>query len=290
MFGILKPDKKLVGQRLKQVKEELHLSFAEFGKRLGLKKPTISSYVQGYILAPIDVLKKVSQLSGKPVGWFYFGEIEEYIYDYLCLRGFENLVKDHPEILQKIKESFLFGDYKNIGWENEVGYPAEDFIDDCFSDIKDQLSYEYVKKIVTECVEKSGLAKRINSEQKEDMITYETAEIMSYVRVSGEKIYGKKEAIEKMANLYINKQEGKVEVNVEFNDYYLIGKLINILANDSETEKLISDLAKMMTEKHHFTTFFGGQELVKIFQSMRPELIKLYSETNYDDWYEWFEK
>lgn len=38
MFEILKPDKKTVGQRLRQVKDELNLSFTEFGNRLGLKK------------------------------------------------------------------------------------------------------------------------------------------------------------------------------------------------------------------------------------------------------------
>ena len=43
MFGLLKPDKKVVGARLKLVKDELNLSFTEFGNRLGLKKPIINS-------------------------------------------------------------------------------------------------------------------------------------------------------------------------------------------------------------------------------------------------------
>lgn len=41
--------------------------------------PTINSYVRGYSLAPLEVVEKVSELSGRPVGWFYFGEIEDYI-------------------------------------------------------------------------------------------------------------------------------------------------------------------------------------------------------------------
>lgn len=38
MFEVLKPDKKAVGMRLRQVKDDLGLSFSEFGRRLGFKE------------------------------------------------------------------------------------------------------------------------------------------------------------------------------------------------------------------------------------------------------------
>ena len=66
MFEILKPDKKAVGRRLRQVKDELNLSFTDFGNRLGLKKSTINAYVRGDNLAPLEVLEKVSKIYGKP--------------------------------------------------------------------------------------------------------------------------------------------------------------------------------------------------------------------------------
>lgn len=44
--------------RLRQVKDDLGLSFSEFGRRLGLKKPTINAYVRGDNLAPLEVLEK----------------------------------------------------------------------------------------------------------------------------------------------------------------------------------------------------------------------------------------
>lgn len=53
----------------------MDISFTAFGSRLGLKKPTISSYFQEYNLAPIDVKEKMAKISGRSVGWFYFGEI-----------------------------------------------------------------------------------------------------------------------------------------------------------------------------------------------------------------------
>ena len=51
MFGLLQPDKVKVGQQIKEIKESMNLSFTELGNRLGIKKPTIGSYVQGYALA-----------------------------------------------------------------------------------------------------------------------------------------------------------------------------------------------------------------------------------------------
>lgn len=132
MFGLLQPDIVKVGQRIKGIKESMNLSFMALGNRLGIKKPTISSYVQGYALAPENVINQLSSISGKPVGWFYYGDIDEYIADYLRLKGQEAILKDHPEVVQIIKEEFYTGDFKNPGCENEVGYPEEIFIDDFF--------------------------------------------------------------------------------------------------------------------------------------------------------------
>lgn len=71
-FKVLKPNKREVGLRLRQVKEELGLSFSEFGQLLGLKKTTIHAYVRGDNLVPLEVLEKVSILYEKPVEWFYY--------------------------------------------------------------------------------------------------------------------------------------------------------------------------------------------------------------------------
>lgn len=90
----------------------MNLSFTELGNRLGIKKPTISSYVQGYALAPESVINQLSSISGKPVGWFYFGDVEEYIADYLRLKGQNRIVQEHPEVVKEIKEEFYTGEFK----------------------------------------------------------------------------------------------------------------------------------------------------------------------------------
>ena len=86
MFGLLQPNRVNVGKRMRYIKDELGVSLTELGKRLGLIKPTINSYIQGYSLAPLEVIEKLSKISGKKIGWFYFGEMEDFIHDYLLLK------------------------------------------------------------------------------------------------------------------------------------------------------------------------------------------------------------
>ncbi|MCC9897399.1 helix-turn-helix transcriptional regulator, partial [Streptococcus agalactiae] len=149
MFEILKPDKKAVGKRLRQVKDELNLSFTDFGNRLGLKKSTINAYVRGDNLAPLEVLEKVSKIYGKPVGWFYYGELEEYIELYLRKLGYGTFLDEYPETPLKIKDELFrikanpkqlittnggvtIGTFENPNWENDFGYPNEGYLDDIF--------------------------------------------------------------------------------------------------------------------------------------------------------------
>lgn len=284
MFGLLKPNKEQVGSRLREVKDELGLSFSEYGNRLGLIKPTINSYVRGYSLAPLEVVEKVSELSGKPVGWFYFGEIEEYIKEYLLLRGQEALLKDHPDVPLKIKEDFLTGDFKNPGWETDFGYPVERFIDDCYAEIHAKLLREHIQELAL-----SYLTKHTDLEgtKREDAIIFLSSETMGYYKMTRDFDYGDTEKI--LSMIKSSYERTLKEKDISFDDNYLVGKLINILADDDETEKLISGLSRELTGKR-FSNFFGGDELIQVFQSLRPELLKLYAEKTFDDYYDWFEK
>lgn len=285
MFGLLQPNKEKVGTRLKQIKDEMKISFTEFGSRLGLKKPTISSYVQGYNLAPIEVIEKISKISGRSVGWFYFGDVEEYIADYLKLKGQGELIDAYPEVVNQIKEEFFTGDFKNPGWENEVGYPMEEFIDDYFADILPSILDRYVGKIVTEKMTNSEKVQSLTEKEKNDALIIVYTEVSDYIEMSGEIKYGDKEEIIALVDQSIRNLDRNPKI--EFSDEYLIGKLVNVLNDDGKTEKMISDLSEIMTGKS-FSTFFGGQELVEIFQAMRPALMKLYAEKSVDEIYEWF--
>ncbi|MGX7420720.1 helix-turn-helix domain-containing protein [Carnobacterium gallinarum] len=284
MFELLKPNKEKVGNRLRMVKDELGLSFTEYGNRLGLIKPTINSYVRGYSLAPLEVVKKVSKLSNKPVGWFYFGELEEYIQDYLVLKGHQVLLNDHPDVPAEIKKEFLTGSFKNPGWENEVGYPVEEFMDDCFAEIHQKLLREHIQELSLMYLKKNA---ELDEVKRLDASIFITSEMMGYYEATRDFDYGDTDKMmASIQNFYESNLKGE---DLSFDDGYLVGKLINILADSNKTEQLISSLSGELTGKK-FSNAFGGDELISTFQSLRPELLKIYAEKTYEDYYDWFEK
>lgn len=287
MFGLLQPDKVKVGQRIKEIKESMNLSFTELGNRLGIKKPTISSYVQGYALAPESVIKQLSSISGKSVGWLYFGSVKEYIADYLKLKGQGELITSYPEVVDEIREEFFTGNFKNPGWENEVGYPMEEFIDDCFADILPKIMTRYVSDIVNEQVVNADKLKELTDKEKEETAAIIALDTNDFVEMSGEIKFGERDKIIKMVSNSIDNLA--LNGNIEFPEEYLIGKLINVLDDDKATERIISDLSQVLTAKP-FCTLYGGEELVRIFQSMRPKLMKLYVEKTPNEISGWFEK
>ncbi|MDT2447473.1 MULTISPECIES: helix-turn-helix domain-containing protein [Enterococcus] len=285
MFGLLQPDKVKVGQRIKEIKESMNLSFTELGNRLGVKKPTISSYVQGYALAPENVINQLSSISGKPVGWFYFGEIEEYIADYLRLKGQITIVQDYPEVVKKIKEEFYTGEFKNPGWENEVGYPCEEFIDDYFYELQQEVIKKEIQKLTTYEINQLPIADELSKQKKDEAVTVITSGIIEYMDVAGEFNYEKKDDMMKLVKQEVDKYDFFADSN--FEDRYLVGKLINILADYQKTEELINRLSEELTNKS-FSGRFGGEELIEAFETLRPALINLYSKTNTEQLEEWF--
>ncbi|ETC91021.1 transcriptional regulator [Enterococcus faecalis PF3] len=287
MFGLLQPDKVKVGQRIKEIKESMNLSFTELGNRLGIKKPTISSYVQGYALAPESVINQLSSISGKPVGWFYFGDIEEYITDYLQLKGQDRIVQEHPEVVKAIKEEFYTGKFKNSAWENEVGYPCEEFMDDYFYELQQEVIKEEIQKMVRNQIKKLSITDELSKQKKEEAVTVITSRIIEYLDVAGEYNYEKKDDMIKMVKREIDKYDFFADSN--FEDRYLVGKLINILGDQQKTSELINHLSEELTDRP-FTGLFGGEELVETIQTLRPALINLSNKISADQLEDWFEK
>ncbi|BBI27887.1 TPA: helix-turn-helix transcriptional regulator [Enterococcus faecium] len=287
MFGLLQPDKVKVGQRIKEIKESMNLSFTELGNRLGIKKPTISSYVQGYALAPESVINQLSSISGKPVGWFYFGDIEEYIADYLQLKGQNRIVQEHPEVVKAIKEEFYTGEFKNPTWENKVGYPCEEFMDDYFYELQQEVIKEEIQKMVRDQIKNLPIADELSKQKKDDAVTVITSGIIEYMDVAGEFNYEKKDDMIKVVKEEVAKFDFFADSN--FEDRYLVGKLINILADQQKTSKLINHLSEELTDKA-FIGLFGGEELVETIQTLRPALINLSNKISTDQLEDWFEK
>lgn len=285
MFELMRPQKEMVGKRIGAVKEELGVSFTELGDRLGLIKPTINSYVQGYTLAPVEVIEKLAKITGKSVGWFYFGDIEEYIREYLLKKGYETLLLDYPNIPVQLKDTFIGNEDSCWNWKNEFGYPREEALDEVFQEIYHDIMKDYILMITKEYI---ATYSTLETKKQEEAVCLITAEVYEEFSEMSDFQYGDREEIEKSVKLFYE-QNVKDKV-INFSDEYLIGSLINILGDDKYTADLISYLSVQLTGKGRLNVMFGGEEVIKVFQAMRPALIKLYTESGTDRFYEWFEK
>jgi len=290
MTGFTKPNREFVGKRIRKVKDELGLSLTELGDKLDLKKTTINAYVRGANLTPVEVVEKLAKLSGKPLGWFYFGEMENYIQDYLELRGYERVLADYPDIPSQIKSEFLTLDPSLAtderiypqGAITEFGYPSEDFVLLAFEPFRKSTLQDYILSMTIDFI---NIQANLKESSKEEAIALISAEVGNYAVKSSRDVfsetiaYGDEDAI-KM--LITNSYEDIRDNVITFDDTYLVGKLINTLSDDKETAKLIQILSTHLTDMD-FLHAEDSQELMDIIQSLRPALIGLYAKKSQND-------
>ena len=285
MFELMRPEKEMVGKRIRYVKEELGVSFSEMGDRLGVIKSTINSYAQGYTLAPLEIIEQLTKITGRSIAWFYFGEMEEYIRDYLLKKGHKILLQDYPEIPNQLKAEFINNTDECWGWENEFGYPYEVSLDDIFSEVYHKIMKQYISEVAKEYIKKHTSFDRGEQEEAVCLLSTEVYDWFNSLRDYG---YGDRRRVE--SDIEVCYERHIKDTKIIFNDEYLVGKLINILADDEETLKLMNGLSMQLTHKGGMNLNFSGRKLIDIFQSMRPNLMKLYQENTSEEFYDWFEK
>ncbi|MFY0521073.1 helix-turn-helix domain-containing protein [Lysinibacillus sp. UGB7] len=100
----MKPKKQKVAARLKAIQKENILPLSEMAKVLEIPKSTLNSYLRGLALPPLPVAEKVMGLChrGLTVEWFYYGDIVEYIRDYLRYKGHGKFLDSHLNIAEAV--------------------------------------------------------------------------------------------------------------------------------------------------------------------------------------------
>lgn len=233
----------------------------------------------------MEVIEKLAKITGKSVGWFYFGDMEDYIREYLLKKGYETLLLDYPDVPAKLKDTFIGNEDVSWDWKNEFGYPSEEIMDDVFLEIYQEIMKEYILMITKEYIAKYST---LEAKKQEEAVCLISAEIYEAFFEMSDFQYGDREEIEKSVKLFYERDvKDKV---ITFSDEYLVGNLINILGDDKYTADLISYLSVNLTGKGRLNVMFGGKELIEVFQAMRSALIKLYTEHGYGEFYDWFEK
>ncbi|MBO0409974.1 hypothetical protein JZO81_02845 [Enterococcus hulanensis] len=136
-------------------------------------------------------------------------------------------------------------------------------IDDCFADFSPSILDRYVGKIVTQQIDESEKLKNLSDKEKGEALVFVYQEVMDYVEMSGEVKYGEEERVVGLVEDSISNlaKRGKIE----FSEEYLVGRLVNILDDEAETTKVISDLSLSLTGKS-FSIFLVGKNWLRFFK------------------------
>lgn len=271
----MKPDKIGVGERLKLIRKDLGWTIEMMAKHVGLTKGTFNSYLRGLALPPESIIEKVSQLSGVSEEWIYYGDIKNFIKDYLISQGYEEFLKDFPNTIDKI---YLEYEIQKNKYSLNESYPHEITINDLFYDIYHPIFKEHIENIA------SIFAINI---QKYPLYSggpeYNSEKYLSRVRnlIHRERPsikYGEVERIFKIAeteyitrvDLYMN-QIDKIET--KSNDFldFMIEKL--------KTTRGVLDIISIITSQNGLKNYDISskefEEVIGIFKEMHPKFIKV---------------
>lgn len=195
-------------------------------------------------------------------------------------------IKKNPVIKTEIGNKIIT-QHRNPNWENEFGYPKESYLDELYNDHYVKFMKEYLKAKTREAIDQLDT---ISEQDKEELFAYAFSNAWGYFFEIERIDYPDRERLVSIIDDRVEEWKKKTDEDLPMiSDEYLVGKLINDLKTVEDTEHIIGLLSQALTG-HYFSTFFGGDELVEIFQSMRPKLLELYVEKSDDDFYEWFEK
>ncbi|MGE7983648.1 helix-turn-helix domain-containing protein [Solibacillus sp. NPDC093137] len=124
----MKPIPKKVGARIKAIRIEMKLSLTEFAEGLSITKAKLDSYERGLALPPQEIGEKIvlmlCNLKYQNLEWLYFGDITNYIIDYLKFLGYGNFSREAAHIV------LLMYDVENCGPDpNEIVDPLDSEIE-----------------------------------------------------------------------------------------------------------------------------------------------------------------
>ena len=75
-------------------------------------------------------------------------------------------MQEHPEVVKGIKEEFYTGEFKNPAWENEVGYPCEEFMDDYFYELQQEVIKEELQKLTANEIDRLPFSSELSDAKR----------------------------------------------------------------------------------------------------------------------------
>ncbi|MEH7669132.1 hypothetical protein CN896_27565 [Bacillus thuringiensis] len=289
----MKPDKKDVGKRIKQIKENYNppISLKDFGDLLidekgkSISKGTVDSWMRGLGIPSKSTIEQIARLGNTTVSWIYWGGLKNFILSYLKEKNHENFIETYPETIDLLVKLF-----QDAGF-NDENLPQLNHVEKYFDNIHHKKFQQYIEFVVEPYTSQipnylfEGFAyegpKEVQQQKFRDLVKLEVFRKSKDTPIT----WGDDEKIKSIAKEQFDRWVRQYDKNKKFEEKEnntIMNYLIEHTKDEEGVKQILSDISSNKKFSLNYDTKLAD-EIVKAFLELGEKLQELDKQTELRD-------
>ncbi|HDR8475352.1 TPA: helix-turn-helix transcriptional regulator [Bacillus cereus] len=289
----MKPDKKDVGKRIKQIKENYNppISLKDFGDLLidekgkSISKGTVDSWMRGLGIPSKSTIEQIARLGNTTVSWIYWGGLKNFILSYLKEKNYENFIETYPETIDLLVKLF-----QDAGF-NDENLPQLNHVEKYFDNIHHKKFQQYIEFVVEPYTSQipnylfEGFAyegpKEVQQQKFRDLVKLEVFRKSKDTPIT----WGDDEKIKSIAKEQFDRWVRQYDKNKKFEEKEnntIMNYLIEHTKDEEGVKQILSDISSNKKFSLNYDTKLAD-EIVKAFLELGEKLQELDKQTELRD-------
>lgn len=289
----VKPDKKDVGKRIKQIKENYNppISLKDFGDLLidekgkTISKGTVDSWMRGLGIPSKSTIEQIAQLGNTTVSWIYWGSLKNFILSYLKEKNYENFIETYPETIDLLVKLF-----QDAGF-NDENLPQLNHVEKYFDNIHHKKFQQYIEFVVEPYTSQipnylfEGFAyegpKEVQQQKFRDLVKLEVFRKSKDTPIT----WGDDEKIKSIAKEQFDRWVRQYDKNKKFEEKEN-NTIMNYLIEHTKDEEGVKQILSNISSNKKFSLNYDtklADEIVKAFLELGEKLQELDKQTELRD-------
>lgn len=289
----VKPDKKDVGKRIKQIKENYNppISLKDFGDLLidekgkSISKGTVDSWMRGLGIPSKSTIEQIARLGNTTVSWIYWGGLKNFILSYLKEKNYENFIETYPETIDLLVKLF-----QDAGF-NDENLPQLNHVEKYFDNIHHKKFQQYIEFVVEPYTSQipnylfEGFAyegpKEVQQQKFRDLVKLEVFRKSKDTPIT----WGDDEKIKSIAKEQFDRWVRQYDKNKKFEEKEnntIMNYLIEHTKDEEGVKQILSDISSNKKFSLNYDTKLAD-EIVKAFLELGEKLQELDKQTELRD-------
>ncbi len=289
----VKPDKKDVGKRIKQIKENYNppISLKDFGDLLidekgkTISKGTVDSWMRGLGIPSKSTIEQIARLGNTTVSWIYWGGLKNFILSYLKEKNYENFIETYPETIDLLVKLF-----QDAGF-NDENLPQLNHVEKYFDNIHHKKFQQYIEFVVEPYTSQipnylfEGFAyegpKEVQQQKFRDLVKLEVFRKSKDTPIT----WGEDEKIKSIAKEQFDRWVRQYDKNKKFEEKEN-NTIMNYLIEHTKDEEGVKQILSNISSNKKFSLNYDtklADEIVKAFLELGEKLQELDKQTELRD-------